>query len=246
MVEIALDKELPLPLYQQVEDWIKHMIVSGQWPVHYKLKSEEDLAKELSVSRGTIRKSIKNLVKKGLLVQVHGKGTFVASGKLEQPLAQRLISFSEAMKEQGLNFKTKVLDKNTIQPTKRIASFLELEDNKEVLYLKRIRTVDGIPVILLENYFTVHLCPKIKDINFEENTLFDAIENECGLKLSWGRRCFGVQSLDREKADLLKVSVGTPVLYLEQVVYTKGGVPVECSDVWLRGDKFQLTSIMKR
>jgi GntR family transcriptional regulator len=105
------DKNISSPIYKQIEEWIRDNITSGKWPVHYKLKAEIDLAEELSVSRGTIRKSIQNLVKKGLLTQVHGKGTFVASDRLEQPLAQRLISYAEAMTEQGLSFKNIVLAK---------------------------------------------------------------------------------------------------------------------------------------
>lgn len=246
MTEITLEKNIPYPLHQQVEEWIKSKILSGQWPVHYKLKSEIDLAKELSVSRGTVRKSIQNLIEKGLLVQVQGKGTFVASNRLEQPLAQRLISYAEAMEEQGLSFKTRVLDKKIIQPSERISSFLGLKHDSEVLYLKRIRTVGGIPIVLLENYVAINLCPLLKDVDFEKNTLFGAIENICGLKINWGQRNFEAQLLDKDKADLLMAPVGTPVLYLEQVTYLKGGVPIECSDVWLRGDKFRLSSIMKR
>ena len=246
MADLILDRDAPYPLHQQVEEWIQRMITGGQWPVHYKLKSEADLARDLSVSRGTMRKSIQNLVRKGLLVQVHGKGTFVAYDKLEQPLAQRLISYSEAMVERGLSFETIVLEKEVIQPTKRVASFLELRDDEEVLYLKRIRTVGGVPIVLLENYVAVRLCPILKDIDFKKTTLFYAIENECGLKIEWGQRSFEPQAADRDKGDLLNVPIGTPILYLEQVVYLKGGVPIECSDVWLRGDKFRLSSIMKR
>ena len=241
-----VDKDEPYPLYQQVEEWIQHMITSGQWPVHYKLKSESDLARDLSISRGTIRKSIRSMVKKGLLVQVHGKGTFVSSSRLQQPLAQRLISFAEAMREQGLSFKTIVLEKKIIQPTGRIASLLELRDNKEVLYLNRIRTADDVPVIFLENYVAIHFCPILKDIDFEKETLFGSIESKCGLKINWGRRSFEAQVSDKDKSSLLEIAVGTPLLYLEQVVYLKGRVPIECSDVWLRGDKLQLSSIMKR
>jgi DNA-binding GntR family transcriptional regulator len=37
-----------------------------------------------------------------------------------------------------------------------------------------------------------------------------------------------------------------PVMYLEQIVFLKSGTPVEMSDVWLRGDRYRLSAIVKR
>jgi len=66
------------------------------------------------------------------------------------------------------------------------------------------------------------------------------------LKIEWGQRSFEARVVDRDKSELLDVPIGTPILYLEQVTYLKGGNPIECSDVWLRADRFRLSSIMKR
>lgn len=240
-----LNKSGPVPIYEQIIEWMQSKVRKGEWPVNHQLKSEEDLAKELTVSRGTVRKSIRELVRKGILLQVHGRGTFVASSKLEQPLAQRLISFAEAMKEQGLCFRTAILEKRIIKPSERIAAIIR--ENDEVLYLKRIRFDEHeTPIILLENYIKIDLCPQLIEVDLAKNTLFDAIENICNLKIEWGSRRFEAQVSDREKASLLKIDPASPLLYLEQVVYINQDIPIECSDVWIRGDKFRLTSIIRR
>ena len=85
----------PVPVYQQIRDWMYDQIASNAWPEHYKLLAETDLADTLEVSRGTVRKAISELIADGLLVQIHGRGTFVSSNRLEQPLADRLVTFSE-------------------------------------------------------------------------------------------------------------------------------------------------------
>src|SRR5215470_17917628 len=90
-----IERDAPTPLYQQARDWIANQINSGVWPEHYKLKSEQDLAVELGVNRGTLRKAIADLIAEGKLVSIHGRGTFVASSALEQPLAERLVAISE-------------------------------------------------------------------------------------------------------------------------------------------------------
>lgn len=60
--ELHIQKNNETPIYIQIDYWIQEQILSGEWPPQYKLKSEEDLAIELCVSRGTVHKSIKYLV----------------------------------------------------------------------------------------------------------------------------------------------------------------------------------------
>ena len=68
-----------LPLYAQVEDILAARISSGALPVGTQLPSEEELIREFSVSRTTIRATIQNLVRQGLVEIRRGRGTFVAS-----------------------------------------------------------------------------------------------------------------------------------------------------------------------
>jgi GntR family transcriptional regulator len=63
--------------YQQVADAIAARIAAGYYPV--KLRSERDLAEEFGVSYITVRHAIAILRERGLIVSIHGRGTFVAS-----------------------------------------------------------------------------------------------------------------------------------------------------------------------
>ncbi|GAA0464157.1 winged helix-turn-helix domain-containing protein [Alkalibacillus silvisoli] len=64
------------PLYQQIAKWMIDHIHSGNWKEGYKLPAEEELAEQLEVSRGTLRKAMVRLLKQGLLEQVQRKGDF--------------------------------------------------------------------------------------------------------------------------------------------------------------------------
>jgi DNA-binding GntR family transcriptional regulator len=112
-----LERTSPTPLYQQIQDWMRNQIAYGVWPEHYKLKSETDLAAELGVNRGTIRNAVKALTDSGLLVRIHGRGTFVRSRTIEQPLADHLITFSEGLVLEGISFETRVIEQQTITDT---------------------------------------------------------------------------------------------------------------------------------
>lgn len=236
----------PTPIYLQVERWIKQQIEQGYWPEHYKLVNEIDLADELGVSRGTVRKAISNLIHEGLLVRIHGKGTFVASKHLEQPLAERLVAFSESLIEQNIPFETHVLAKNLVVPDSRVASLLSVPAGSKVFHLERVRFVAREPIIYSNNYVVVQHCPGIEDIDFTQYRLFQVLESHYKLKLDWGRRTFEAQVADEKVASLLHIPVCGPIMKLEQIVYLDDGSPIEFSDVCLRGDRFSLTSTVKR
>ncbi len=67
------------PLHEQVAAWLLRHVSTGQWAVHEKLPSEVVLAATLGVSRVTLRRAMKDLVRQGIFMQIHGRGTFVAA-----------------------------------------------------------------------------------------------------------------------------------------------------------------------
>src|SRR5438552_9138434 len=61
--------------YLRLRRAIQNTIESGAFPPGQVLPSERDLAKQLALSRVTVRKAIGGLVEDGLLAQRHGAGT---------------------------------------------------------------------------------------------------------------------------------------------------------------------------
>ena len=99
---VRLDESNPTPLYIQLQQSIEDALERGALKTADALPGERDLAKQLGVSRVTVRKAINGLVKKGVLVQRWGSGTFIASqARIEQPLS-RLSSFTDDMSARGL------------------------------------------------------------------------------------------------------------------------------------------------
>lgn len=234
------------PIYKQLIEIFIENINTGEWPSHSKIKDELTLSQELEVSRGTLRKAIKELVDIGFLTRIRGKGTFVNANILEQPLASRLVSFSEAMEQKKLQYQTIVLKKEVIKPNIKIASFLEAEEQENVLFLERVRLVDNNPVIYMKNYIRSSKCPGIINENFIEDTLFSLIESKYNHRIEWGRRYFKALPALGEVAFNLGLSDGYPTLYLEQIVYINYNQPIECSSVWINSDKLDMVSILRR
>ena len=234
------------PVFQQVERYLRRQVDSGDWPAHFKLPAEVDLARQMNVSRTTLRRAIKALTAQGKLVSIHGRGTFVASQAVEQPLADSLVAFSEELSQQGIAYKTRVISKAIVAPPPRVATLLGLAPGELVFALRRVRLVRSEPIIYLDNYVAVKHCPGIEKVDFARKRLFETLETTFNLSLDWGQRSFQAQTAGADMARRLGISPAAPVLYLEQLVYLESGAPIELSDVWLRGDRFRLSAMVKR
>lgn len=242
----ALERTGPLPIYKQIEEWMRGQIAGGAWPEHFKLPAETDLAAHLKVSRGTVRKAIAQLTEDGLLLQIHGRGTFVSSRTLEQPLAERLLTFSDDLIQKNIPFETRVLEQTLAVPPQRIASLLALPAGARALCLKRLRIVAGVTHVLLHNYVVYDRCPGIEAVDFGQERLFETLEKRYHLELDWGSRYFEAQVADEELAGLLHIQPCEPVMYMQQIAYLSDGSPIEMSDMWVGGSHFRLSVNVKR
>lgn len=64
--------------YQEVKQKITNDLVRGRFFMGQALPAEKDLAKELKVSIGTLRKAVDELVAEGIVIRRQGKGTYIA------------------------------------------------------------------------------------------------------------------------------------------------------------------------
>lgn len=243
---VPLDPAAPTALHAQIADWVRGRIASGDWPEHYRLPSEPELASELGVSRGTLRRALGTLVAEGRLVQTPGRGTFVGATVVEPQLAQRLTTLSEAFDDAGRPLTTRVVAAAAVIPAAHVAALLEVPPREAVLHLERVRSQDGMPLARMISTVRLDLAPGLEDTDFTERRLFEVLERDHGLVLDTARRSFDAVLAGTENAALLEVDPAAPLLHLEQLTYLVDGRPVEHSDVWLRSDRLRVTSLLRR
>lgn len=89
-MKIIINHSSMVPIYEQLMDQIKTMILNEELKADDILPSVRSLAKELKISALTVKKAYDNLEQEGFTVTVHGKGTYVAAANREAKLeAQR-------------------------------------------------------------------------------------------------------------------------------------------------------------
>jgi GntR family transcriptional regulator len=115
----VLDRNSPVPVYRQLAAWFREKISNQEWKTNFKLDSEIELANQLDLSRGTVRKAVEELISEGLLIRSHGRGTFVSDAEnIGQTLATELVGTSEELIKKGIDFETIVLTQRVGNSTK--------------------------------------------------------------------------------------------------------------------------------
>ena len=91
----------PRPIYEQVRDKFRQLIISGALPEDYKMPSVRELAATLAINPNTIQKAYRELEQEGYIYSVPGRGSFVCQ-KIEAAELRKkelLRKFDEIVKE---------------------------------------------------------------------------------------------------------------------------------------------------
>lgn len=86
---IRVNPALPVPIWSQIEDGVRHLVASGALPPGAALPSVRDLAREQRINPNTVAKAYQRLVEGGVLETRRGEGTFVAERPPALPAAER-------------------------------------------------------------------------------------------------------------------------------------------------------------
>jgi GntR family transcriptional regulator len=225
-----------IPYYAQLIDLIKNQIQQQVWKPGDKIPGEPELCELYGISRTVVRQALQELEHDGLILRRKGKGTFVASPKIGESLAYKLTGFYHDMLERGLRPATRVLHQRVISVPETAAAYLELTAGTPVVDIRRLRSVNDEPIQLVTSFIPYSLCPQAAEVDLTDRSLYDFLE-ECGLRITRGRRFIEAVEAGDEAARLLKVKRGQAMVMLNSVSYLANGVPVEYYLAIHRGDR---------
>src|ERR1700704_2643935 len=135
--DAVLDRESPVPLYYQLAQNMETAIRSGRLSSGSHLDNELDLARQLRVSRPTVRRAIAVLANKGLVIRRHGIGTLVVPVPVQRPA--RLNSLYDDLKESGQAPATRLLAYETVPAPAEVATALQQTRGTRVLHFEGLR-----------------------------------------------------------------------------------------------------------
>jgi len=90
--QLQVDHDSLVPLHTQLQRQLRNLIFSGQWKPGTRLPSENQLHRNLNISRSTVRQAFSEARHEGLIERIPGRGTFVAEPAPESR-QKRLVAF---------------------------------------------------------------------------------------------------------------------------------------------------------
>ncbi|MDC0114867.1 GntR family transcriptional regulator [Methylophilaceae bacterium] len=215
------------PLYIQIKKRITESLVCGLWHPGQSIPSEIELAQSYNVSQGTVRKAIDELAAEKILIRRQGKGTFVASHNEEhnqlrflrltsslgdkEKLDNKLISFEKEKASNGLAKTLGINSASTVVSIKRVLTF-----NEKPLILDLIK----VPAASFRGLTPGKIIEK-------KGSMYRMYEADFGIQMLHAKEKIRAVTASPEAAELLGVSIGSPILSVERTSFTYDNKAIE-------------------
>lgn len=242
-MKLEINHNSPIPLHTQVEELLRKLIDSPEYQDGALLPKEVELSNRLCVSRNTIRQATNKLELEGLLLRKKGVGTRVAKKKPLYTGLDHWYSFTLEMRERGLDVINLDIKLSWVAADKKISTFFNIEKERKVLKLTKLKGTSGQPIVYFESFFH----PRI---GVNENDDFDIpqysmLEKKYGVIVVCSSE--NISAIVAGKlAETLNVDESTPVLFRERFVYDAADRPVEYNIGYYRSDRFIYSIDIKR
>jgi GntR family transcriptional regulator len=232
-----IDRNSPVPYYFQLSTFAELQIKSRRWRAGELLPGEQELCDRLGISRTVVRQAIADLETKGLVLKQNGKRTMIAFPKYEGGLMQSLRGFYEDVRGRGQTPSTRVLEFKVMPATAEVAEALRVQEGDPVIMLDRLRSLDGVPEVLVVTFIPERLCSALVREDLSNQSLYELLARKFGLRIARGIRTIEAVLLNRRDASLLDVKSGSPALLLKSIGLLEDNTPLEYFIAKHRGDR---------
>ena len=234
----GLDLNSYVPLYQQLKEWIKKEIASGTWKTGEMIPSENELAAAFSISPGTVKKALSELVREGVIARRRGKGSFVARPDFRRSLF-RFFRHGSGAGFEGVLPVSRVLFSGSAKAPAKVATALHLGRSRACIRITRVRSLGGTPIMFEHIYLPHDRFGGIETVDISKELLYPIYESRFGTPIVWAEEFLEPHLASAEVERNLGIRQGSPVIYIERIAYTFGDVPVEFRCSTGRGDRFR-------
>ncbi|MEV7395820.1 GntR family transcriptional regulator [Aeromicrobium sp. NPDC092404] len=237
----TLDRSSPVPLYFQVAEQFEQAILTGEIAPGERIENEIALAKDLGLSRPTMRQAIQVLVDKGMLVRKRGVGTQVVHGKIRRSV--ELTSLFDDLSAAGQKPRTEVLAVGKVPAEEDVAHELQLGVGDDVWSLERLRYVGKQPLALMHNFIPVDVVD-LDEVDLAKTGLYAHLRTT-GILMRVARQRIGARGAGADEAARLGEKKGAPLLTMQRTAYDNAGRAVEYGRHAYRPDlyAFELTLV---
>ena len=242
-----LEKQSYKPIYLQIADDLIKNIKNGTWAIGASVPSEHQLMEQFHISRNTARDALNEIEQQGYIYRVPGKGSFVASIRLDQHF-NFLNGFSQDVAALGMTPSHTNFEIKTIEASPIVAAKLQIAPGNKVLFMHRLLLADDLPYIVVRSYLpTQWLEINRTEISIEllgHSSFYEYLDKKYNIVFSSAANTLRAGAASAEDAKILGIQCGHPVLLSERISRTDDNIPRELTFGVGHPDRHQWTIML--
>lgn len=225
--DYQLDRNSSEPLWLQLTSVLRSAISSGLLAPDQALPSEAELIDLYGVSRTVVREALAELVRRDLIYKIRAKGSFVTPPRPDLQFIGSTQGSAADLTATGRNVVTHVLEQHEGVADDEEARALQIAPGNPVVRLRRLRSVDGVPWLLVTTVLPKALFPGMVRANLENVSLYDHIRRHYGIAPAGADRWLQAVIPGEGEAEILGLEPGSPALHIESITWNDEGVRFE-------------------
>ena len=226
-----------LPVFIQISEFLVREIASGRLIDGTRLAPEREMAAELGVSVGTLRKSLKELEKKGLLERIQGSGNYVKHGNLDDSV---YAMFRLELCEGGGLPRADVLSVSSWKKPDSLPPFGTAERASRIRRLRYLNeTIIAVEEIWLDQDAGIVTAEGLSD------SLYHHYRTKLGLWITRAEDQVGIGEVPKWAPDVFPIKPSTVTGFIERWSWADAAAPVEYSRTWFDANRSRYVQRLK-
>ena len=214
-----------LPIYLQFAELLARDIAAGRLVDGEKLAPERDMAAELGIAVGTLRKALAELQNRGLLQRVQGSGNYIRA--ISDPKSVYAMFRLELIKGGGLPT-AEVLSVERLKKTGELPEFGSSDEGHRI---RRIRRLSGQVAALEEIWLDGSYVEAIAPEDLSES-LYLYYRKQLGLWIAMVEDRVGLDAVPDWAPPVFGQKAGAPIAHVLRISHAQDGMVAEVSRTW--------------
>ena len=232
----------PGPIYKKIARDLHLRISNDEFNNGGKMPTQKELAKKYNVAVLTIKQALSELAKEGLVSGVRGRGTFVRPYSYSYRM-RFLSSLEKEIYAQHRELQTVLIEiKHNIATDLEIRELLRLKPEEEFISYWRLRSIDGIPMIVQQSIVSAEHAKLIERANLASTSLYSMLEKSGNCVIVSASENIQAVNLPSHISKFLDVKPQSVGLLSTRLSKNESGQPIILDYAYLPGDRAVIES----
>ncbi len=233
-------------LTEQVKSHLKQRIINAEFDGG-RMPPEMDLARELKVSRNTIRDALGRLETEGVILRRQGAGTFVNQARqLVKNRLNEIIPYEALIRESGYTPTVRLLSVQQRPASTEVTTRLHLPPDDELLVVQKLFLADDKPVILTLTHLSLDIIKEPYTQDDFRLPIYEFIPQFCQQEFAYYLSEIIPLIATSWLAEQLNLpEAGSVLLVFEETAYNQDNQPIVRACSYFRHDLLRLRLIRR-